>query len=526
MLSSSSSHQQSPGMDSRPLTAIPTPLAVAIADREKLGQNEAIHVAQEASRDQKYSVFSQVMRKYLTYLLGLILTLSTLTATIYFPLIPMLSAELGVSIQAINLTVTVYVVVQAVSPAFFASLADAVGRRPVLLGLIALYTVATLGLILSFTFSTGRNGYNALVALRALQSLGGSTMPPLAYGLTYDIVPVAERGSMLGPMLAFCNGISAVGPMIGGGIALGTGGVLWVWIALLVVAAVCLLLTGFTLPETARNVVGNGSLPASGVWRTWVSLPKAFKDGEDRGSDTPQSQAQASQDYLSQKPVLEWQPLQALDSFRIIFYPEAAAVLWMIASSYSVYYTFQVAIPVVFSEVYEYNELQIGLVLLPGLAGMTLGGILAGKLLDRNFAAIARKLNLDFSSKTAHSSSHFPLEVARYRGCEWFLLFMTACVVGYGWAVKLHVHAVVPIVLQFFICAASTLLSHTASALLVDTFAERPSTTYASAQIARCGLSALSSALLQPLVEAIVSRTKGVGWRQRRREHIRANDSL
>ncbi|KAK1702987.1 major facilitator superfamily domain-containing protein [Colletotrichum lupini] len=471
-------------MDSRPLTAIPTPLAVAIADREKLGQNEAIHVAQEASRDQKYSVFSQVMRKYLTYLLGLILTLSTLTATIYFPLIPMLSAELGVSIQAINLTVTVYVVVQAVSPAFFASLADAVGRRPVLLGLIALYTVATLGLILSFTFSTGRNGYNALVALRALQSL----------------------------------------------------------------AAVCLLLTGFTLPETARNVVGNGSLPASGVWRTWVSLPKAFKDGEDRGSDTPQSQAQASQDYLSQKPVLEWQPLQALDSFRIIFYPEAAAVLWMIASSYSVYYTFQVAIPVVFSEVYEYNELQIGIVLLPGLAGMTLGGILAGKLLDRNFATIARKLNLDISSKTAHASSHFPLEVARYRGCEWFLLFMTACVVGYGWAVKLHVHAAVPIVLQFFICAASTLLSHTASTLLVDTFAERPSTTYASAQIARCGLSALSSALLQPLVEAIgrgwyftifilfisisgllsmvVSRTKGVGWRQRRREHIRANDSL
>lgn len=65
-----------------------------------------------------YSVFTGSMRAYLTYLLGFVITLSTLTATIYFPLIPMLSQELKVSIQAINLTVTLYAVCQGVTPPF------------------------------------------------------------------------------------------------------------------------------------------------------------------------------------------------------------------------------------------------------------------------------------------------------------------------------------------------------------------------------------------------------------------------
>ena len=85
------------------------------------------------------------------------MTLSTLTATIYFPLIPMLSDAFAVSIQGINLTVTVYAIFQAVAPWFFASLADTTGRRLVLFGLVALYAAASLGLALN------RNNYAVLI---------------------------------------------------------------------------------------------------------------------------------------------------------------------------------------------------------------------------------------------------------------------------------------------------------------------------------------------------------------------------
>jgi MFS family permease len=210
----------------------------------------------------------------------------------------------------------------------------------------------------------------------------------------------------------------------------------------------------------------------------------------------------------------------------------------MVACSYSVYYTFQVAIPVIFSEIYGYNELLIGLAFLPGLAGLTIGGIIAGKLVDRNYAVTARKHNINVDRKRGESLVNFPLEEARYRGCLPFLLAMVLLVVGYGWVVHYRVHPAVPITMQFFICALSTLLSHTASALLVDIFPDQSSSAYAAGQVMRCGLSAASAAVIQPLVDAVgrgwyfsmfaifvgvsglgsvvVSRVKGMTWRRKR----------
>ncbi|UKZ83336.1 hypothetical protein TrVFT333_011144 [Trichoderma virens FT-333] len=413
------------------------------------------------------------------------------------PLIPILSTQLQVSIQAINLTLTVHAVAQALSPAFFASLADSIGRRPVLLCLVTLYAIPSLGLALN------RMSYPALLTLRALQSIGGSAIPSISYGIVADIAPVAERGSMLGPMLSTCNGISAIGLVIGGAVAHGTKG-------------------------TARTVVGNGSVPAVGIWRTWWSVLRSKRSQKGDGSDEPNPG----------KKRQAWRISNTFASFRIILYKDAAFVLWMVASSYSVYYTFQVAIPVIFSEIYRYNELEIGLVLLPGLAGMTIGGIIAGKLLDRNYAITAKNHNVEAPEKNETSRTDFPLEVARYRNCFAFILIQVLLVIGYGWAVHFRVHPAVPIVLQFFICGTSTLLSHTASALLVDIFPEMSSTAYASGQIMRCGLSAASAAIIQPLITAVgrgwyftmfslfigttgagsvfVSRLRGMQWRQKR----------
>lgn len=236
-----------------------------------------------------YSLLSASMRTYLTYLLGFIITLSTLTATAYFPLISMLSVHFCVSIQAINLTVTVYAICQVISPALFASLADAFGRRPILLCLIGLYACASLGIALN------RDSYAALVALRALQSIGGSATPPIAYGIVADVAVVSERGKMLGPMLSTCNAISAMGPVVGGAMALRTEGYTWIFLGLLIIAVFCLLLAGFTLPETARNVVGNGTKSPHAVWRTWASFfqrKEQQRRTEKKASDAPKDQQQ------------------------------------------------------------------------------------------------------------------------------------------------------------------------------------------------------------------------------------------
>lgn len=204
-----------------------------------------------------------------------------------------------------------------------------------------------------------------------------------------------------------------------------------------------------------------------------------------------------------------WRPLSAFSSLRIVLYPDAAAVLWMIASSYSVYYTYQVAIPTIFERDYGYDELFIGLALLPGLAGMTVGGAVAGKLVDRNFAAVARKHNLEPDrNKGAHEELRgFPVEAARYRQCLRFVALEVALVAAYGWVVERRAHPAVPLVMQFCTCALSTFLIHPSNALLVDLFPCASSTAYASGQIVRCGMGAACAAVLQPLVDAV-----GYGW--------------
>ncbi|KAF2748918.1 MFS general substrate transporter [Sporormia fimetaria CBS 119925] len=471
-----------------------------------------------------YSVFSAGMRAYLTYTLGIIMILSTLSATIYFPLIPMLSTYFGVSTQAINLTVTVYAIFQALTPGCFASIADLYGRRPVLLALVTVYALGSLGLVLN------KKSYPMLMAFRAMQSIGGSAMPPISYGIVADLVVVSERGKMLGPMLATCNGISALGPVIGGAIALKTGGHKWVFLALLIIAVLCFFAVGFAVPETARSIAGNGSTPVHGLRRTWVNVL--------RGRKLTQSSRPSAAKTGVQAPKASQSLWRTFDWVRIIVCPDAAVIILAIASSYSIYYTYQVAIPVIFHDIYAYNELQIGLVFLPGLAGMTIGGMLAGKLIDANYAKEARKHGIDITEKTQISMIDFPLERARYRMILPFICFEMALVAGYGWAVQRHVHPAVPIVGQFFICAISTLLSHTASALLVDVFPDSPSTAYASGQFARCGFSAASAAIIEPLVGAVgrgwyftifslftgltcllcvsASRWKGIEWRRKR----------
>lgn len=483
-----------------------------------------VNVPNESSQVESYSVFSDSLRIYLTYLLGFITILSTLTATIYFPLIPMLSSHFSVSIQAVNLTVTLYAVCQAISPPVFASLADCYGRRPVLLLLIGIYACASLGLALN------RSSYGLLLGMRAVQSIGGSATPAIAYGIVADVAVVSERGRMLGPMLSFCNGISAIGPVVGGAVAQTTGAHVWVFLALLAVAVVCFLLTGFTLPETARAIVGDGSGPAHGLSRVWTFGCVKSEEAKGQSRDEPVSTTP------QERP--QWTVKAAVHSLRIILYPDAAAILWMVAASYSVYYTFQVAIPVIYDEIYHYNDFQIGLTFLPGLAGMTMGGIVAGKLVDRNFAKVARRKNIILDRKKVEDLNGFPIEDARYRHIIYFVAFEVALVIGYGWVVIYHVHPAVLLVIQFFVCAASTLLSHTASALLVDVFPNSFSTSYASGQVMRCGLSAASAAILDPLTNAVgrgwyftifglfvglsgivsvtISRVKGMKWRQKR----------
>ena len=497
-----------------------------------------------------YTTFTKWQKRQLTGILILTMLASPLTATIYLPLLPLLAAQFKVSNQSINLTITIYVIFQAISPLLFATASDSFGRRPIYLTTYAIYTVASVGLALN------QRIYAGLLILRALQSLGASAVLAVAFGVVADVCPPAERGSMLGPTQGAANLAVCLGPILGGWVALGSGGFAWVFWALVIFGATVLLCVGFMLPETARNVVGNGSLEPTGCHNTWTTILLSWLRGkyvnrqiEDGEKDV--NHQHRKKPYKKKLPTRKKKDMlrlaNPLGALRIIFWKDTALILWMAASPYAVWYCVQASIPSIYQDIYGFDELKIGLSFLTGGFGTVLGGFLNGKLMDYSYKVTARQIGHTIDRVSGDNLDNFPIERARARGSWILLLIYIGALAGYGWSVYARAHESVPLILQFMLAALCTAFQQTYNALLVDVFPESPSTAAASSNITRCLLSALGLATLQPLVNtmgrhwfftmlAILSggggllanwmmSAYGLKWRLQRISRIRTNTS-
>lgn len=448
-----------------------------------------------------YTKFTVRQKNVIASLLGFTSLASPLTATIYLPIIPLLSAHFHTSVQAINFTISLYIIFQALSPAVFATLSDSIGRRPIFLITLTIYFLASLGLALN------RESYAALLVLRALQSLGASAILAVGYGVIADVCVPAERGKMQGFFLAAGNLGPCIGPMIGGWVAFGSGSLEWVFWCLVIFGGASLTAIGWIFPETGRSVVGNGNVEAKGWGKTWWSVLMDYTRRRGvimniRGDEGPVSGSEESDTRKKRFKISN--PLACL---RIIFYRDTALVLWISASFYAVWYCIQASIPSIYKDIYNFNEIEIGLSYLTGGAGVILGGYATGKMMDRNYKITAQEIGHTIDRIQGDDMNHFPIERARARG-SWFLSGVFICALpGYGWAVKYHAHASIPLILQCLIGFLCTCFLQVFNALLVDIFPESPSTAAASGNITRCALSALAVAVLQPLVDHL-----GRGW--------------
>lgn len=468
-----------------------------------------------------YTTFTLREKRFLTLLLGLTTITSPLTATIYFPLLPLLSTHYNASAQAINLTITIYIIFQALSPAIFATLSDTIGRRIVYLITLTLYALSNLGLALQ------HNSYTALVVLRAFQSLGASAAFAVSYGVVADVCVSAERGEMVGPVSMALNLGTCVGPIVGGWVAFKSGDYNWVFWFLVIIGTVLLVAVGGLLPETARNVVGNGSAKTQRWWeRTWLSFLRDWSRrtrGNTAKSEEKERDLQSKRLDESDRETLTgaidaatdavartrrmFKMLNPLPCLRVIFWKDAALVLWMHASYYMVDYSIQTSIPSSFKDIYHFNELKIGLAYLPRGIGIISGGYVNGKLMDRNYRTTAKEIGHTIDRERGDDLRHFPIERARTRGSWYLLATLTGSLIGYGWALEQRSHVSIPLLLQFIQGFLGTSIYTIFNTLLVDVFPESPSTAAAAASISRCALAASGVAAVQPLVGVL-----GRGW--------------
>ena len=182
-----------------------------------------------------------------------------IATNIVLPVIPVLEKDYSMKPAQMNLIITVYMIVQGLSPALMSALSDLQGRRLAWILALSLYTMANVLLAL-------QHSYIALLALRCLQSIGSSCAIPFGFAVVADISSPAERGRYIGPMQGSVMAAFAFGPVIGGLLEhrLGWRSIFW----FLATASGSFLL-GYiiVIPETARNVVGNGSVDLKNWWR-------------------------------------------------------------------------------------------------------------------------------------------------------------------------------------------------------------------------------------------------------------------
>lgn len=502
--------------DGNPRGADPEPLQASSVAAEP---PTASRGSQNGSKP--YSIFSASHRRILTAILGIASIASPLSANIYLPLLPLLQTQYRYSAQAINLTLTLYVVVQAVMPAFFAPAADAHGRRRISIITYIVFTVASLGLAINDV--TGNRSYVALILLRAISALGVSACASITYGVVSDVCIPAQRGTMVGPAISAANVGTVLGPVVGGLIAWRTGSGAWVFFTLAIFGATSLALMIFLLPETARSVVGDGSegprLRKSG-WKEFVLLGPRWgqrrgteaEDGENdnKGLDgtatgekeVSKTQAQAAPDAVEAKK--EFVIPNPFACLAIIFSRDTALVIWLASCNYAVWYCVTASIPQIYADIYGWSELNIGLAYLPAAITIFASGFITGPWNNYKYRKTANEEGVPADS---HRVEGFPIEKARARQL-WPSFFCTHFgIAGLGWAVQQRAHPAVPLVIQAITGCIQSTLFFAFNTLLVDTHPDRPSTASAAASLVRSGLSGIGVAILQPLTDAL-----GWGW--------------
>lgn len=174
-------------------------------------QNRVDDTVQAVAEDEQplHSVFSSRIKVFVILMTVFGTIFSPFSSFIYLPALTPIAEEYHRSLGEINLTVTIFQVMQAVAPLFFGDLSDQIGRRPVYMLTFTIYLGANIGLAL-------QHNYAALMVLRALQSTGSSATVAIGSAVVADLTTSAERGGYITAVQASVQFAPALAPVVGG----------------------------------------------------------------------------------------------------------------------------------------------------------------------------------------------------------------------------------------------------------------------------------------------------------------------
>ena len=385
---------------------------------------------------------------------------------------------------------------------FIGDLADKAGRRPAYITCFIIYLGANIGLAL-------QDSYAALFVLRCMQSAGSSTTIALSCGIVADVAIAAERGTYMGIVQAGSLLGPSIGPVIGGLLTqyLGWRSIFWF---LVIFAGVFMVVLLLFLPETARQVVGNGSIAPPKWDMTVISYVRARRAArEQQKQDDGLTRSATSTDrttpFLTKlRRIRLPNPLKTLS---IVFQKDTFIILISNAIVFAAFYDVSAVIPSIYGSQYGLDELQIGLCYIPFGLGACIASYLNGKLLDLNYRRMAKRLGFPIVKNRDTDLTNFPIDKVRLEIAFPLITISSMTVIAFGWFLNYGIHLAAPTTILFLSGFCMTGSFNTVSTLLIDLYPSRAATATAANNFVRCLLGAGATAVVNPMMEGM-----GRGW--------------
>src|SRR5579884_706381 len=168
--------------------------------------------------------------------------LAPLNSTMIVVALPHIVRDLQTSLAAADWLVTLYLITMATCQPVAGKLGDRFGRRPLIVGALLYFFVASLGATLAPNLLV-------LIFFRVQQGIAAGTALPNAMALVREVVPESRRGSRFGLIGSITSVAAAVGPPLGGIL---TGLITWraVFAVNLVLVAPALLVGWWAMPRS------------------------------------------------------------------------------------------------------------------------------------------------------------------------------------------------------------------------------------------------------------------------------------
>ncbi|KAF2650851.1 MFS general substrate transporter [Lophiostoma macrostomum CBS 122681] len=443
------------------------------------------------STSYEYHVFSRRKKWLIIVLVGLTGTLPGLTFNMFLPAVDTIAKDLVVGPAAVGATIASYLALQGTTSMVLVPLSDSVGRRPVLIFTLLLYVIASV--VLSMTSSI-----YLLFVLRGAQAIGMAPIIQISRAVLDDISLPSERNVFSSFFQRYHSMLFVSAPAMGG-LFLSTRPFQFIFVFLLSVSAAAFIAIAFCLPETARSIVGNGSVPATGIHVPWAVWFRPLKDSDGESEDVKRSE-----DGLQERSDVDFaEPLRLFrekDTVAGLVFAGVVFAVWMMVT---------VSTPGMFKKAFDLNDVMLGLAFVANFLGVIVGSMVMDRILARNYYDAAYKYTEEHQLPPSHLlngkdlPADFLLEHTRLWHLIWLVPILVVTVSGYGFtltypsATSRPGWILLPMALQFIIAAAAHAVCTIQQTLITDLWNQNEQASTNAGNLAKYLLAALAAGLIQ-----------------------------